>query len=245
LSHGSFLGRNKNEGPIVSVIVPAYQEAEHIEGTLRGIVDAFRSAEVSSEILVVLDLVPGDETASLVRKVAKMYSEIRVLERQGRRGVGDALRTGIKEANGEIVVPVMGDGSEDPSDLLRLVKEAEESDIVFTDRFKQGRPPGYPLIKYVANRLCNFAVMLLFGIRYWDTTNAFKAYRKKLVDRLDLSSRGFEIFLELPVKAMMVGAPRTAEIEVLHIVRKKHMPKLSVIRDGYRYVRLLLCLLGR
>ena len=99
-------------------------------------------------------------------------------------------------------------------------------------------------MKYFANRCCNLAAMLLFRIPYSDTTNAFKAYRKALLDRTDLSSDGFEILLELPVKAMMF-APQTGEIQVHHTVRRKRAPKLSIFRDGYRYVGIVVSLLDR
>lgn len=230
------------EGPIASVIVPAYREEEFIEATLVGIVEEFRSARLSLEVIVVIDIVPGDSTASHIRKVAKAYSEVRLVERRGRRGVGDAIRTGIRKAKGNVVIPVMGDQSERPSDIVRLAKKAEGFDIVFTNRFKHGRPAGYPVLKYIANRCCNMTAMLLFHIPYSDLTNAFKAYKRDLLNRVDLSSNGFEIFLEMPLRAMALSPLRAVEIETDHIVRKKRAPKLSVIREGWRYARVLLAL---
>ena len=245
MPHGHCAIHDDRERPAVSVVVPAYREAEHIARTLQDIVETLHAAHVTSEIVVVVDLIPGDETASQIRKVSQSYSEIRVIEREGRRGVGDAIRTGIKRATGNIVIPVMGDQSESPSDVVRLAKTAQDCDIVFTDRFRRGRPPGYPVMKYIANRCCNFAARLLLRIPYRDTTNAFKAYRRMLLNRVDLSSKGFEIFLEMPLKAMMVPGVRVEEIEVSHTVKRKKAPKLSIAKDGYRYAELLLKLCRR
>ncbi|HKM49740.1 MAG TPA: glycosyltransferase family 2 protein [Candidatus Bathyarchaeia archaeon] len=233
---------NQAGSPIASVIVPAYREEEFIEATLAGIVEEFRSAKLSLEVIVVVDIVAGDSTASHIRKVANAYPEIRLIERHGRRGVGDAIRTGIREAKGHVVIPVMGDQSERPSDIVRLVKKAGCCDIVFTNRFMHGRPAGYPVVKYVTNRCCNVAAMLLFHIPYSDITNAFKAYKRELLNQVDLSSNGFEIFLEMPIRVMMLNAFETSEIETGHIVRKKRAPKLSVIREGWRYARVLVLL---
>jgi glycosyltransferase involved in cell wall biosynthesis len=233
---------NQVGNPIASVIVPAYREEEFIEPTLVGVMEEFRSAKLSLEVIVVVDIVPGDSTASHIRNVANAYSEIRLVERPRKRGVGDAIRTGIREANADVVIPVMGDQSERPSDIIKLVKKAECFDIVFTNRFKHGRPAGYPLLKYIANRCCNMAAMLLFHIPYSDITNAFKAYKKDLLSRVDLSSNGFEIFLEMPLRVMALGRLKAAEIETGHIVRKKGAPKLSVVREGWRYGRLLVVL---
>jgi glycosyltransferase involved in cell wall biosynthesis len=228
--------------PFVSVLIPAYREEEHIQATLKGIAEGFRAANLNCEIVVVVDIVPGDNTVSLVRKVAQAYHEVVLVDRPGRRGVGDAIRTGISKASGRVLIVVMGDQSEHPTDVVKLARRADHCDIVFTNRFKNGRPPGYPVLKYAANRCCNFAAMLLFHTHYSDSTNAFKAYRKEIVDQLELVSTGFEIFLELPIKALRL-TDKTCEIVVSHTVKRDKTAKLSIIRDGYRYVRVLISLL--
>jgi len=242
LPSGAFIDQGKAETLKLSVVIPAYKEEEYVETTLCGIDETLRSIQLPSEIIVVLDVVPGDQTATCARKIAETRARIRVLERQGRRGVGDAVRAGIRAARGEIVIIAMGDQSEDPSDIARLISRAREHDVVFTNRFRHGRPSGYPVLKYITNRICNSAVVLLFHIPYTDTTNAFKAYKKTLLDRLDLTSKGFEIFLEMPVKATVL-ARSTDEIEVHHTVRKKEAPKLSIFKDGHKYARVLFSLL--
>lgn len=229
--------------PLLSVIVPAYREEEYIEQTLRGILQTCVRSNLPTEIIVVVDLVAGDATSVYVRRVAARNPQIRIVERIGKRGVGDAVKTGIMMANGQIVVIVMADQSEAPEDIVRLTKACSAYQIVFTNRFQAGRPDGYPIFKYLANRACNLAVMCLFGIPFSDTTNAFKAYRTDILKHIQLTSNGFEIFLEMPVKVVKHNRARAREIEVSHRVRRKKSPKLSVIRDGYRYVRAMLSLL--
>lgn len=226
----------------VTILIPAYRESEYVAATTLGIVEAFHSAQMQFEILVVLDTVPNDETGARLAEAAAKARQIRVIERQGRRGVGDAIRTGITQALGDIVIIVMGDQSEEPGDIVRLAEIARLNDIVFTNRFRGGRPQGYPRAKYVANRLCNLSAKLLFRVPYSDITNAFKAYRRAVIADIDLTSEGFEIFLELPLKAMR-QARMTAELDVGHRVMKRKVAKLSVTRDGYGYAALLLSLL--
>jgi dolichol-phosphate mannosyltransferase len=225
------------------VVVPAYKEEEYVEQTLRGIKRACDDSNISAEIIVVVDVVPRDNTLDYVRRVSEGNPEIRVHERIGRRGVGDAVRTGIRIARGEILVVVMGDQSEDPNEIVRLVKSCKDYDVVFTNRFRHGTPPGYPFVKYLANRTCNYAVKWLTEIPYSDTTNAFKAYKLETLKRVQLTSDGFEIFLEIPLKIMQRDGIRSREIEASHAVRKKKTPKLSVTKDGCRYLRVLLTLL--
>jgi dolichol-phosphate mannosyltransferase len=226
--------------PLLSVVVPAYREEEYIEQTLRGIKRVSDDSNISAEIIVVVDVVPGDKTVDYVHKVSEGNPELRVHERLGKRGVGDAVRTGIGMARGEVLVVAMGDQSEDPNEIVRLAKSCLDYDIVFTNRFRHGRPRGYPFVKYVANRACNYAVKWLAGIPYSDTTNAFKAYKLETLKQVQLASDGFEIFLEIPLKIMQCDGIRSREIEASHAVRKKKAPKLSVTKDGYRYLRVLL-----
>jgi dolichol-phosphate mannosyltransferase len=226
--------------PLLSVVVPAYKEEEYIEQTLRGIERACTDANILTEIVVVVDVVPGDKTAEYIHRVSNDSPDIRVHERSGRRGVGDAVRTGIMMARGKVLVVAMGDQSEDPNEIVRLAKSCLDYDIVFTNRFRHGRPSGYPFVKYVANRACNYAVKWLAGIPYSDTTNAFKAYKLETLKRVQLTSDGFEIFLEMPLKAMQCNGTRVREVEASHAVRRKKAPKLSVTKDGYRYLRVLL-----
>jgi dolichol-phosphate mannosyltransferase len=227
--------------PAVSILIPAYREEEYIQATLHDVLEAFHAAGLTLEIIVVLDSVPGDRTGLYVRQAAERYKEVRVVERQGKRGVGDAIKIGIEKANGRIVIPVMGDQSETPDDIVNLTKKALDYDLVFTDRFKHGRPQGYPILKYLGNRCCNFAARALLGIPYSDTTNAFKAYKKDLLAHIELSSNGFEIFLEMPVKAMRL-ARKIDVVDVNHLVRKKSS-KLSLTKEGYRYAKTLFLLL--
>jgi len=135
----------------------------------------------------------------------------------------------------------MGDQSDTPGDIVRLAEKAQSYDIVFTNRFKAGRPKKYPYLKYAANRICNLTARLIFRIPYSDITNAFKAYRRSIVTDIDLTSKGFEIFLELPLKAIS-RTKQTTEIDVQHTVMKQKVPKLSVTRDGYKYLSLLISL---
>lgn len=229
--------------PLLSVVVPAYKEEEYVEQTLRGIKRTCDDSSISAEIIVVVDVVPSDKTAEYVRMVSAGNPEIRVHERLGKRGVGDAVRTGIGMARGEVLVVAMGDQSEDPNEIVRLAQSCVDYDIVFTNRFRHGRPPGYPFVKYVANRACNYCVKWFAGIPYSDTTNAFKAYKLETLKHVQLISDGFEIFLEIPLKVMRYEGVRSREIEASHAVRRKKAPKLSVTKDGYRYLRVLLTLL--
>jgi glycosyltransferase involved in cell wall biosynthesis len=157
--------------------------------------------------------------------------------------VGAAIYAGISIASGEIIMPVMGDAADSASDVVTIARKAQEGyDIVVGNRFmKKDAIIDYPPLKYYTNRLCNLLVRLLFRIPTSDMTNAFKAYSVKALKSLDLSSTGYSIFLELPVKAYMNGARRLAEVPVSHIATRKRQD-LRIFRDGMNYFSTLITL---
>lgn len=229
------------ENPFVSIIIPAYREEEYIASTITEIIVRLRQTRFNFEVLVVLDSIPSDRTGLIIHELCEKFAELRMIERFGKRGVGDAVRTGIRAAKGSILVPVMGDHSESCDDLVKLVKAvAQGYDMAIGDRFKHGKPYGYPFLKYTANRCCNFLIKLVFSVPSSDTTNAFKAYKAPVLKQLDISSKGFEVFAEIPLKVFLrVPNVNIASISVQHFVRKKSEAKLSLLKEGPRYVRVI------
>ncbi len=231
--------------PTLSVIIPAYREEEYLEGTISDVVQCLRARRLSFEVIIVLDVTPGDRTVDVARVASARFPEVTTIERQGKRGVGDAVREGIRASRGEVVVPMMADHSESGDDLVRLVDVSRRGyDLTVAERFGHGVPPGYPPSKYFANRLLNLSARLLLMLPMSDTTNAFKAYRRESLAAITLRSKGFEIFLELPVKAACRPGSRVARVETGHIARKGKEAKLSLSRDGPRYARTLFLLIA-
>jgi len=227
----------------VSVIIPAYKEEEYIGDTLVDVITKLRRTQFHFEVIVILDSVPGDRTGLIVHQLCERFSEIRLIERSGKRGVGDAVRAGIRLAKGDIFVPIMGDRSENPLDLVKLINAISQGhDVAIGNRFEHGRPSGYPVPKYITNRCYNYLVKLLFHTPSSDMTNAFKAYRTELVKHLTLSSTGFEIFVEIPIKVLRNANLKIVNIQVQHTVRKKREAKLSLFKDGPRYMKMILLL---
>ncbi len=227
----------------VSVVMPAYKEEEYIIDTIEDVVGSLRARALDFEIIIVLDVTPEDKTVNIVRREAEKFQEIRLVERIGKRGVGDAIRAGIGLAEGKIVIPVMADHSETGSDLLRLIDVALEGyDMTVADRFGHGKPSGYPILKYVSNRILNVSARFLLMLPISDITNAFKAYRRESLSNVTIRSKGFEIFLELPVKTIRLRNSRTATVEANHVARRRKESKLSLFREGPKYAKLLFSL---
>jgi len=122
-------------------------------------------------------------------------------------------------AQGHWVAVMMADASDDPEDLVRFFRKAQESDddAVFGNRFTQaGRVVDYPLPKLLLNRLTNWPICLLFATRYTDVTNAFKLYRKTTLEGLKpYLSPHFNFTVELPLKVIVRGVQLCGPAQLL------------------------------
>src|SRR3989338_2010373 len=228
----------------VSLIIPTYNERENIRQCLDGLVKAFSGGKAAYELIIVDDN-STDGTYETVKNYSGRNKRIRAFLRTGEKGIGSAIFFGMKKSSGTYLIPFMADLSDDPEDALRLYNKIKEGyDVVFTNRFKgKNRAYGYPHPKYYFNRLYNLMIATLFNLKYTDTSNAFKAVRKDIVDRLDIKCKGFEFTTELALKSYFRGK-RFSEIPVTWNNREKGKQKSSLLKIGRGYLRVLLLLLN-
>lgn len=225
----------------ISIIVPAYKEEQFIENTLRENIKALRKDNFEFEVITVIDKVPNDKTFEIVEQLSKSFDEIKIIAREGKQGIASAIKEGITYASKDIIIILMGDKSEDPNDLPKLIFKMNEGyDMVFGNRFSSdARFEGYPMKKYILNRMCNFAIRILFGIRSSDITNAVKAYRATILKKINITSSGFEVFAELPIKAYLRGYKNFAEVPLNHYSRDITFSKFNIFDEGPRYFKIV------
>jgi dolichol-phosphate mannosyltransferase len=190
-----------------SVVIPAHNESESIADTLRPLTAALEAAQIDYEVIVVDDS-SEDDTAHRAADFAREQWRVRCIRSPYEPGFGLAVRAGLEAFEGDAVAIVMADGSDSPDDLVRYYGLLEEGyECAFGSRFAEGSVVhDYPRFKLVLNRIVNFGIRLLFRQRYNDTTNAFKAYRREVVDNCQpLLSKHFNLTVELPLKAITRG----------------------------------------
>jgi len=191
----------------ISVIIPVYNEELLIQSTIENIHSSLNRLSIIHEIIVIYDTCQ-DNTESILKNLQKNNSYLTVEKNKGLKGFGNSIQHGIEIARGEYVVLMMGDGCDDPEDLIRFYKKAEEGfDAVFGNRFMPGGSIiDYPLSKMLLNRLTNFILCFLFFTKYSDTTNAFKLYRRNVILKLKpFVSTHYNITVELPLKILTRG----------------------------------------
>ncbi|HEX4625478.1 MAG TPA: glycosyltransferase family 2 protein [Solirubrobacteraceae bacterium] len=189
----------------LSVVIPAHNEAGSIEETVNGIVGVLVREGIDHEVLVVDDA-SSDDTGRIVRGLG--HPSVRCERSHNPGGFGFAVRSGLDDYTGDAAAVMMADGSDDPEDLVLYYRLLEAGyDCAFGSRFMPGAVvTGYPRFKLVINRIVNFGIRVLFRHGYNDTTNAFKAYRRDVVDHVQpLLSNHFNLTVELPLKAVVRG----------------------------------------
>ncbi|HEX8083776.1 MAG TPA: glycosyltransferase family 2 protein [Solirubrobacteraceae bacterium] len=225
----------------VSVVIPAHDEAEVIAPTVGAVAAALDSAQRDYEIVVVDDA-STDGTGQVVARLAEQNPRIRLLRSHYPGGFGYAVRAGLDVFTGDAVAIVMGDGSDDPRDLVRYFELIDEGyECAFGSRFmRRGSVRDYPRVKLLINRMVNFGIRVLFRHGYDDTTNAFKAYRREVIENVQpLVSPHFNLTVELPLKAIIRGHSY-AIVPISWTNRAAGESKLALREMGSRYTFIVL-----
>jgi dolichol-phosphate mannosyltransferase len=191
--------------PELSVVLPVYNEGEHVEPVLRALSAGIKTPH---ELVVVYDF-DEDTTVPVVLRLAAEIPGLRSLRNDLGRGVLNAMKAGIAGTHGPYVLISMADGSDEPHVVDPMVALARDgADVVSASRYmKGGGQVGGPLLKRLMSRAAGLSLHWLAGVKTHDPTNNFKLYRRTFLAATPIaSSAGFELALELTVKATLAGA---------------------------------------
>jgi dolichol-phosphate mannosyltransferase len=226
----------------LSVVIPAHNEDRCIDATLRSLYERLRDSHIPHEILVVNDN-SSDRTEEVLISLLNQIPTLRYMNNSPPHGFGFAVRKGLGAYTGDAVAVYMADASDRPEDLVRFYETMTglQVDCVFGTRFSpKSHVVDYPRFKLTLNRIANTFIRLMFGLRYNDVTNAFKLYRRHVIDGLQpLLSHHFNLTVELPLKAIVRGYSY-AVVPNDWINRKSGESKLFMREMGSRYLFIVL-----
>jgi glycosyltransferase involved in cell wall biosynthesis len=200
-----------DDSPALSIVIPVYNEGENVVPTLRGVVERTRSRPL--EVLVVHDF-DEDTTVPVVKRLQAELPQLRLHRNTLGRGVLNAMKSGLRAARAPYVLITMGDGSDDPEDIDKMYALARAgADVVAGSRYMRGgRQLGGPLLKRSMSRAAGLSLHWLGGVPVHDATSNFRLYSKRLLNQVTIESTGgFELGIELTVKAHMLGM-KVAEV---------------------------------
>ncbi|MFI5358263.1 MAG: glycosyltransferase family 2 protein [Opitutales bacterium] len=221
---------------LYSVIIPARDEEQSLPPTIKAIYESFVRAGIPHEIVVVDDG-SRDGTWKVLESLKATTPTLAPVQNPGPHGFGRAVNYGLDHMQGDACVIMMADASDDPEDAVkywRLLNEGFE--CAFGSRFvKGGRVVDYPRIKLLVNRIANYLVRIGFHIPLNDTTNAFKAYRRNVIEGCrPFLAPHFNLTVEIPLKAIVRGYSWTV-IPITWRNRKYGEAKLKIKEMGSRY----------
>ncbi len=225
-----------DERRLVSVVMPAYDEAATIEVVLRRVLELDLRTE-----LIVVDDGSSDDTAAVVEQVAD--GRVRLLRHERNRGKGAAVRTGIAASTGDIVVIQDADLEYDPRDLPRLLGPLLEgvADVVYGTRLRGGGEPqrAHLFWHYAGNRLLSLLTNVLYNTTISDMEVGYKAFRGDLIRSIRLRSDDFGFEPEVTAKILRRGDIRLYEVPISYYGRTYDEGKKITWRDGFRAVAVL------
>lgn len=215
--------------PLLSVIVPVYNEAK----TIRQILEKINSINIDKEIIVVDDG-SCDGTENILRDIR--YDNLRIIHHSSNRGKGAAFLTGLSLAKGELVIIQDADLEYDPSDYLKLMEAMREcsADIVLGVRFKEGYRGLF--MHRLGNRLLTGLLNLLFNLKLNDCFTCYKLSRTDKVNTLNLNEESFTIDIEIVAKAAKKGW-RIGQVPVSYYPRSYTEGKKIRFIDGIRGIK--------
>jgi dolichol-phosphate mannosyltransferase len=220
----------------LSVIIPGRDEAENLPACISEIIEELIKNKILHEVLVIDDG-STDNTHEVVSSMIKKYPYVRYIKNNTENGFGRAVRLGLEQFTGDAVAIMMADRSDSPKDLVKYWKILQEgNECAFGSRFIKGsRVYNYPYLKLLANRIVNTVIRYAFRIETNDVTNAFKMYRREVIDGCKpLISPHFNLTVELPLKAIIRGYTWKV-IPISWKNRVQGIAKLKLREMGSRY----------
>jgi dolichol-phosphate mannosyltransferase len=226
----------------LSVVIPAYNEEDSLPPTLRALYATLNKYNIPHEICVTNDN-SKDGTLGMLERLSIEIPTLVYYTNPGPNGFGYAVRYGLERFSGDCVAVFMADMSDDPEDLVKFYNKmlAGGYDAVFGTRWNDGgKVIDYPAVKKLINRIANFIVRMVMGIKYNDATNAFKLYRRETMEGLKpFLSPHFNLTLELPLKTIVRGY-NYAVVPNSWTNRKYGESKLKIKEMGSRYFFILM-----
>ena len=220
-----------------SVVVPAYNEEDNIRPLTE---DLLRVLDGCDFEIILVDDGSNDGTPALCDELSAKDKRVRcVHRRKGNNGMGFALIEGSRSALGEYVFWVMGDRSDRLESIKEIIQKLDEGyDMVVASRYMRGGSRGeLGADKAMYGSTYTTLARLVFGIPVHDITNAYRGFRRELVEKVRVESGDFAISPEFAIKTHLSGY-KLGEVPTTYFNRRTGQTKFRIVQMGIRYLSL-------
>ncbi len=223
--------------PFLSIIIPARNEEENIAGTIDNLLKYINKSE--SEIIVVDDH-SIDRTGKVVERMKTKFDGLKLIKNTDDPGFANALKAGFAQARGKYVLPVMADGCDDPATIELMLEKAKRGyDLVCGCRYmKGGGKSGGPVFQNFFSKFVCISLYYLAGLPTRDVSNAFKLYRREILQKIELKEKGFAVSMEAALSFYFSGYS-ICDVPTIWQGRKKGRSKFKISKT-LPYVKLYL-----
>lgn len=224
--------------PGLSVVISALNEEKVVKPLLIRILGILKRSRINAEV-VFMDDHSTDSTGKIVDKISGRDKRVRVIHRKGKigsekGGVGNSIRDGFRNARADYVL-YMDCDSHNPKYIPLFFKHRKDADVIIGSRFIRGGSAEMPFSRWIATGSFNLLLKFLFNWHLSDFTSGYKLYSKKMLDKIDIESKGFGIHAEVPLKALVLGY-RIKEISI-HYDKSYKKSTLNYKREFASYIQ--------
>jgi len=228
---------SENNNIYLSVVAPAYNEEHSIVKVVREWLSILAQEKNTWEIIVTNDG-STDKTGSILHTLAQENNHLKIVSLDSNKGCGYALHQAIVQSQGHYVVTIDADGQFDLSEYSLLLKKLEEGyDIVTGFRHKKIDS----ILRTLLDRILHLIVKISFDISLKDTNCALKIFKRGVLEKIQVDSKGYSIPTELLIKAKALGY-RIGEVRITHRQRLRGESKLKALKVSWQMIVFLLYL---
>ena len=221
-----------------SLVIPAHNEAKNLPKLLEKAFSVLKKTKEKFEIIVVNDN-STDNSNEVLKKLNRKIRELRIITRTKNPGAGYAIREGLSKVRGDTIITMDADLSHDPAEIVKFLKFLKDYDMICGSRYVKGGKAEMSYSRILVSSLFNLIFRKLIGIPVKDFTSGFRVYKAKIIDKIELKSKKFGIFIEIPLKAHLAGFKLT-EIPISYHERGSGKSNLNYFRQGPEYLKVVL-----